>query len=157
MLSGRRNVLTLVLLTAIASAGVAAAPTEELFGAYNFLLEVGGSGQVAGAFREIDGLSVEQEVIEHAARKGSAAATSIPGPPKYANITLKRGVTAASDLDAFEASIHEAGLLVLTKRERGRVVCRWEIRGPRVLSVSSADGRDLAELRLRGTVAGGCH
>jgi phage tail-like protein len=156
MLSGRRNVLTLVLLTAIASAGVAAAPTEELFGAYNFLLEVAGSGQVAGAFREIDGLSVEQEVIEHAARKGSAAATPIPGPPKWANITLKRGVTHIPDLDAWKARVDEAGLLILTKREAGRVACRWEIRRAQVLSVSGATVRDAAELRLRGTIEGGC-
>lgn len=67
--------------------------------AFHFLVEWGGSRV---GFSEVSGLDLELQVIEY--REGSHpeyAALKMPGIPKYANVTLKRGVMA-SDNEFFD-------------------------------------------------------
>lgn len=79
-------------------------------------LQPGGriTGQVEkshGAFKNVDGLSVEQEVIEY--QDGTDAATrKRPGRTKYNNITLKRGIMRPPPIPAGKGAtgIQEGGL-----------------------------------------------
>ncbi|HSM69505.1 MAG TPA: phage tail protein [Xanthomonadales bacterium] len=62
---------------------------EELFGNYNFVLEVGGAA--AGHFRSVSGLSAETEVVEFREGGENSMVHKLPGRLKYSNIVLKRG------------------------------------------------------------------
>jgi len=57
-------------------------------GGFNFRIELG--GVAAGAFTAVDGLTAEVEVIEYASSMDMYA-RQIPGRPKVAPITLKKG------------------------------------------------------------------
>ena len=75
--------------------------TEELFGAYNFLLEIenvtGNSKTIVGGFKSVAGMDSETEVIEF--KQGNdRVVRKKPGRTTYSNITLERGFTATDDL-----------------------------------------------------------
>lgn len=57
-------------------------------------------GQIAGSFRECTGIGSEHEVVEHKASgpKGDQVIKKVPGRMKWNNITLKRGLTDATDM-----------------------------------------------------------
>ncbi len=78
---------------------------DEPYGAFNFLVSLGGNqgdgspGTVVGGFSEVTGLGASIEYVDY--RNGndkSMAATKIPGLRKFTNITLKRGVVGSTDL-----------------------------------------------------------
>ncbi len=76
-------------------------PTEELFGAYNFLLEIQGiindNKIIVGGFKSMSGMDSETEVIEF--KQGNdTVVRKKPGRTTYANIVLERGYTATDDL-----------------------------------------------------------
>lgn len=76
-------------------------PTEELFGNYNFWLEISGitgdSKTIVGGFKSMSGLDSETEVIEF--KQGNdKVVRKKPGRTTYANIVLERGYTATDDL-----------------------------------------------------------
>lgn len=147
--------LSLVALTAAGAMGRQKEPgvTEELYGNYNFRLEISGSsGAVTGYFTECSGLGSES------ATGGSdgLVAPSAADRTKASSITLKRGTIPASDLEEWKAAIRRSGQLVLSRREGGRTVCRWELRSPELLALRGAEVRDGAELSLRALVSGGC-
>ena len=88
-------------------------PTEELFGAYNFLLEVSGitgdSKTIVGGFKTVSGMDSETEVIEF--KQGNdRVVRKKPGRTTYANIVLERGYTATDDLWTWRNNI-EKGLI----------------------------------------------
>jgi phage tail-like protein len=49
-------------------------------------------GVVQGWFTECSGLTIEREVVEHREGGVNDYVHKLPGPTKYANITLKRGI-----------------------------------------------------------------
>jgi len=59
----------------------------------NFYLDVG--GQITGLFKECSGIGSENEVVEHKAvdKGGVPVVQKVPGPLKWQNVVLKRGVT----------------------------------------------------------------
>jgi phage tail-like protein len=76
-------------------------PTEELFGAYNFLLEVQGiindNKIIVGGFKSMSGMDSETEIVEF--KQGNdTVVRKKPGRTTYANIVLERGYTATDDL-----------------------------------------------------------
>lgn len=76
-------------------------PTEELFGAYNFLLEVQGiindNKIIVGGFKSMSGMDSETEIVEF--KQGNdTIVRKKPGRTTYANIVLERGYTATDDL-----------------------------------------------------------
>lgn len=88
-------------------------PTEELFGAYNFLLEVSGITKgmkvIIGGFKSVSGLESETEIIEF--KQGNdKVVRKKPGRTTYSNITLERGFTATDDLWLWRKNI-EDGLI----------------------------------------------
>ena len=85
-------------------------PTEELFGAYNFLLEIAGITQdsktIVGGFKSVSGMDSETEVIEF--KQGNdLVVRKKPGRTTYANIVLERGYTATDDLWQWRKNIED--------------------------------------------------
>ena len=62
-----------------------------------FSVQVVPSVQI-GEFRECTGLSMEREILEYAAGGNNDFVYKLPGRVKYANLVLKRGVTAQTEL-----------------------------------------------------------
>lgn len=89
-------------------------PTEELYGAYNFLLEI--DGVAVGAFQAVEAKPpppgtaqpdprtrsspFAHKVSPFAHKVNPAAAKKIPGRLKWSDITLKRGLTSQPDSGA---------------------------------------------------------
>ena len=74
-------------------------PTEELFGAYHFLLEIQGvindNKIIVGGFKSVSGMDSETEIVEF--KQGNdMVVRKKPGRTTYANIALERGYTATA-------------------------------------------------------------
>lgn len=85
-------------------------PTEELFGSYNFLLEVSGitpdQKTIIGGFKKMSGMDSETEVIQF--KQGNdKVVRKKPGRTTYANIVLERGFTASDDLWNWRKNIED--------------------------------------------------
>jgi phage tail-like protein len=85
-------------------------PTEELFGAYNFLLEIQGiindNKIIVGGFKSMSGMDSETEIIEF--KQGNdTVVRKKPGRTTYANIVLERGYTATDDLWQWRKNIED--------------------------------------------------
>ena len=85
-------------------------PTEELFGAYNFLLEISGvindNKVIVGGFKSVSGMDSETEIIEF--KQGNdKVVRKKPGRTTYANIVLERGYTATDDLWQWRKNIED--------------------------------------------------
>ncbi len=96
-------------------------PTEELFGNYNFWLEISGitgdSKTIVGGFKSMSGLDSETEVIEF--KQGNdKVVRKKPGRTTYANITLERGYTATDDLWQWRKNIEDG----LIDRRSGSII-----------------------------------
>lgn len=88
-------------------------PTEELFGGYNFLLEVSGitpdQKTIVGGFKTMSGMDSETEVIEF--KQGNdMVVRKKPGRTTYANISLERGYTATDDLWQWRLNIENGNI-----------------------------------------------
>lgn len=84
--------------------------TEELFGNYNFLLEIGGitsdSKTLVGGFKSMSGMTSETEIIEF--KQGNdRVVRKKPGRTTYTNIVLQRGYTATDDLAKWRKNIED--------------------------------------------------
>jgi phage tail-like protein len=96
-------------------------PTEELFGNYNFLLEISGitgdAKTIVGGFKSLSGMDSETEVVEF--KQGNdKVVRKKPGRTTYANITLERGFTATDDLWQWRKNIEDG----LIDRRSGSIV-----------------------------------
>ena len=85
-------------------------PTEELFGAYNFLLEIQGiindTKVIVGGFKSVSGMDSETEIVEF--KQGNdMVVRKKPGRTTYANIVLERGYTATDDLWQWRKNIED--------------------------------------------------
>jgi phage tail-like protein len=104
----------------------------EPYAAFNFIVEL--DGVAVAAFSEVSGLEFEIEPIEY--RNGNepyASVRKIPGLRKYANITLKRGVSGSDDfwawiLQALQGHVEKRdGVIVLLNEDREPAL-RWVFR-----------------------------
>jgi phage tail-like protein len=109
-------------------------PTEELFGAYNFLLEVTGITQdskiIVGGFKSLSGMDSETEVIEF--KQGNdKVVRKKPGRTTYANIVLERGYTATDDLWQWRKNIEDGlidrrtGAIIILDQDLSTEVARY--------------------------------
>ena len=109
-------------------------PTEELFGAYNFLLEISGitgdSKTIVGGFKSVSGMDSETEVIEF--KQGNdRVVRKKPGRTTYANIVLERGYTATGDLWQWRKNIEDgkidrrAGSIIILDQDGTTEVARY--------------------------------
>jgi phage tail-like protein len=109
-------------------------PTEELFGAYNFLLEISGitgdTKTIVGGFKTVSGMDSETEVIEFKQGNDSVVRKK-PGRTTYANITLERGFTATDDLFLWRKNIEDgvidrrSGSIVILDQDMQTEVARY--------------------------------
>lgn len=109
-------------------------PTEELFGAYNFLLEVSGitpdSKTIVGGFKKMSGMDSETEVIEF--KQGNdKVVRKKPGRTTYANIVLERGFTATDDLWLWRKNIEDgnidrrSGTITILDQDMAAIVAQY--------------------------------
>ena len=85
-------------------------PTDELYGAYHFLLEIQGiindTKVIVGGFKTMSGMDSETEVVEF--KQGNdTVVRKKPGRTTYANIVLERGYTATDDLWTWRKNIED--------------------------------------------------
>lgn len=85
-------------------------PTEELFGAYHFLLEIQGvvndTRVIVGGFKSVSGMDSETEIVEF--KQGNdKIVRKKPGRTTYSNIVLERGYTATDDLWNWRKNIED--------------------------------------------------
>ncbi len=109
-------------------------PTEELFGSYNFLLEVSGitKGQknIIGGFKTMSGMDSETEVIEF--KQGNdKVVRKKPGRTTYSNIVLERGFTATDDLWQWRKNIEDgvidrrSGTITMLDQDMAKIVAQY--------------------------------
>ena len=84
--------------------------TEELYGNYNFLLEISGvtgdAKTIVGGFKSISGMTSETEIIEF--KQGNdRVVRKKPGRTTYSNLVLERGYTATDDLFKWRKNIED--------------------------------------------------
>jgi phage tail-like protein len=96
-------------------------PTEELYGNYNFLLEISGitgdNKTIVGGFKTLSGMDSETEVVEF--KQGNdKVVRKKPGRTTYANIVLERGFTATDDLWQWRKNIEDG----LIDRRSGSII-----------------------------------
>lgn len=96
-------------------------PTEELFGAYHFLLEISSynenTKEIVGGFKSVTGMDSETEVIEF--KQGNdMVVRKKPGRTTYANIVLERGYTSTDNLWRWRKNIEDG----LIDRRSGAVI-----------------------------------
>jgi phage tail-like protein len=109
-------------------------PTEELFGAYNFLLEVQGivndNKIIVGGFKSMSGMDSETEIVEF--KQGNdTVVRKKPGRTTYANIVLERGYTATDDLWTWRQNIENgkidrrSGSIIILDQDGTTEVARY--------------------------------
>jgi len=96
-------------------------PTEELYGSFNFYLEISGiisdAKVIVGGFKSVSGMDSETEIIEF--KQGNdMVVRKKPGRTTYANIVLERGYTATDDLWQWRKNIEDGKI----DRRSGSVV-----------------------------------
>lgn len=109
------------------------------YGAFNFLVNLNGpigEDQPLGGFSDVSGLSTEFEIAEY--RNGNDKVNhvrKVPGIHKVGDVTLKRGLVAATDLWEWISQTRTEGVgakrsVVITLRdEAGQSVQKWVLSG----------------------------
>lgn len=142
--------VVLVLVSTLSPAVAAPDPTRidnDDIPKYNFRLEI--DGVDAGQFTAVDGLDIEQEVIEY--QNGDDPLTrKRPGRVSYGDITLRREYTEDSTLnDWIEAARSGSGdytrktISIILEDNQGNEINRWNCFEcfPRSWKLSSLDGK----------------
>lgn len=101
------------------------------FAAFNFTIEI--DGITRAAFSECSGLSTNTDPIEYRDGNEDITVRKVPGLKKFANISLKRGMT--KDLELWNwrktvldgATVRKAGIIVLLNEAREPVL-RWSFK-----------------------------
>jgi phage tail-like protein len=85
-------------------------PPKEPRPSSHFRLNIGGK-EAIGMFRECSGLDSETTVIEHTSidDQGRPIVRKVPGPVKWSNITLKRGVDEDATLYEWRDQVLKEG------------------------------------------------
>jgi phage tail-like protein len=91
-------------------------------------------GVIVGAFQEVTGLGSQNEVVEYKAsgEKGQYIIHKVPGRLTWNNITLKRGITDATDLWDWRKTVEEGKIdearkngSVVMYDQTGTEIARW--------------------------------
>jgi phage tail-like protein len=91
-------------------------------------------GVIVGAFQEVTGLGSQNEVVEYKAsgEKGQYVIHKVPGRLTWNNITLKRGITDATDLWDWRKTVEEGKVdearkngSVVMYDQTGTEIARW--------------------------------
>lgn len=101
-----------------------AAPRNDPYGAFNFVVEIEGTA-IAG-FSECSGLTAETAVIEYREGNEVAGVRKLAGLTKFAPIILKRGITKDRDLWNWYKNVINGN----TDRRNGSIVLLGNDRSP---------------------------
>ena len=107
---------------------------------------------IVGAFQEVSGLGSSNEVVEYKASgsKGQYIIHKVPGRLTWNNITLKRGITDATDLWDWRRLVEEGKVEEARKNgsvvmydQTGQEIARWNFTNawPSKLTGPSADAK----------------
>lgn len=139
--------------------------TDELYGSYNFLLEVSGitpdSKTIIGGFKKMSGMNSETEVIEF--KQGNdKVVRKKPGRTTYSNIVLERGFTNSDDLWLWRKNIEDgnidrrSGTITILDQDMSTIVaqynfyegwpCKWNV--PEVDSEQSGMAIETIEIAV---------
>jgi phage tail-like protein len=108
--------------------------TEQLYGNYNFLLEITGiiadTKVIVGGFKSVSGMDSETEIVEF--KQGNdMIVRKKPGRTTYANITLERGYTATDDLWQWRKNIEDgkidrrSGSVIILAQDGSTEIARY--------------------------------
>ena len=134
------------------------------FTGYNFMValgDIGGEDQIAGGFREVEGLSVSIDVVEYrVGNEKSSGVRKLAGLRRYSNVTLKRGFLTDTRLwDWIATDPPDKRNVVITLLDEQRVpqvrfVLRqaWPVKwsGPDLIASSSEVAIESIELTHEG-------
>jgi phage tail-like protein len=112
---------------------------ETPYGAFNFLVALGGSqgtgeeGQIVGGFSDVSGLGVDVSYSEY--RNGNERANTarkVPNTHKLDDVTLKRGLVGSTDLFDWLKTVrdgtHDARDITITLMDEARsAVATWRL------------------------------
>ena len=98
--------------------------------AFQFLVEL--DGITRASFRECSGLDSSQDPIEYREGGEGLTARKLPGLNKYANISLKRGITDDTELwawrhEAAEGRVKRKNGSIILMDESGAEAARWNL------------------------------
>jgi len=103
--------------------------TNDPYPNFNFLVEL--DGITRAAFHECSGFDSTVEVIEYN-EGGTLYSSKLPGRVKFANIMLKRGMTADLELYNWHLSVVQGqtvrknGSILLMDRTGANILARWD-------------------------------
>jgi phage tail-like protein len=103
--------------------------TNDPFPNFSFLVEL--DGITRAAFHECSGFDSTIDVIEYS-EGGNLYSNKIPGRVKFANISLKRGMTADLELYNWHLSVVQGqtvrknGSILLMDRTGATILSRWD-------------------------------
>jgi phage tail-like protein len=96
---------------------------KDPYAAFNFIVEVDGMKAV---FSECSGLSTDTDPIEYRTGEADNTVTKIPGLKKFANISLKKGMTRDLALWKWRKTVLDG----FTERKSGSITLLNEAREP---------------------------
>jgi phage tail-like protein len=99
--------------------------------AYNFLVEI--EGLLAGGFREVRGLEGSVEIKEHAEGGVNGFLHKLPGPARYPNLVLSRGLSDLDTLwawydDVARGVVRRRNLTIMLLDAQRRPATWWDVR-----------------------------
>jgi phage tail-like protein len=103
---------------------------QDPYRSFNFLVEI--DAVTVAAFSEVTGLTAETEVIEYRTGGMLGGVHKLAGLTKYANITLKRGMTQNLELwnwykNVVEGKTDRRSASIVLLNEAHQEVLRWNI------------------------------
>ena len=109
---------------------------KDPYAAFNFMVDIDGMKAV---FSECSGLSTDTDPIEYRTGEADNTVTKIPGLKKFANISLKRGMTQDLALWEWRKTVLDG----LTERKSGSIT---------LLNEAREEGRPVQEKSREGAV-----
>ena len=100
-------------------------------GSFNFLLEI--NGVQAAGFSEVTGLDSETDIIEYREGNEEITVRKLPGLRKFANVTLKRGLTSDLALwqwrqNVMNGKIERQNVTITVNDESREKAVLWDLR-----------------------------
>jgi phage tail-like protein len=121
-------------------------PTTDPLLQGNVLLEIDGVGVVAN-FNSVSGISSEVEIVDnpYVTEQGKVYIGKLPGKPKTPTITLKRGLTGATELWDWHVAVMQGNPdrrngSVIMMNTMGETVVRYDFTNGMVSKLSLSEG-----------------
>ncbi|MFZ0388947.1 MAG: phage tail protein [Calditrichia bacterium] len=131
------------------------------YGAYHYLVEIG--GVIAAGFSEVSGISRETQVEDYQEGGLNEFVHRLPGPARFQNIVLKRGITDSGELfqwhqEVISGKIRRRNGSIILQDNAGEERWRWNFieaypakwSGPSLQAGSSAVAIETLELAHHG-------